>query len=171
MSTGTPGWLGPVAHVGVVADDLDGAMALWAAVGVRWSTVTHPTVRLQTAGGERQEFTVGYVTTSGGEPRLKIIGAVLGSVFEPRGTAYVHHLSFWSDDIQEATARLAPAGWRTEATGLEEDGTVRYRYLVGAGDLRIELGLGVNRLEFDSWADCDVRAAPQKQDGSLGAGR
>lgn len=148
-----PGWLGPVGHVGFIVDDFDAAMAGLAAAGTTWSSVLTPAVALQVADGRREEFTVRYVAAAGAEPRLKIISGVSGSYFAAVPGNAVHHLSYWVNDLATATARLIEAGFTDEATGLDADGAARYRYLVGPGGIRIELGLESNRAEFDAWAN------------------
>jgi catechol 2,3-dioxygenase-like lactoylglutathione lyase family enzyme len=149
--------LGPVGHVAFVTDDFDGTLAALAAAGVRWSSVTRPVARLEAADGRVGEHPVSYAAAAGGEPRIKVISAASGSVFVPAvagsGVLAVHHLSYWVADIEAATASLLPAGWVVEATGLDTDRSVRYRYLVHALAGRIELGLEANRPEFDAWAD------------------
>lgn len=148
-----PAWLGPVAHIGLVADDFDAAVATLAATGVRWSSVTHPIARLERPDGRVDEHELAYVAAAGGEPRVKVIAVASGSVFAPgRGTT-VHHLSYWVDDIATATTALEAAGWTVEATGREPDGSLRYRYLTHPAAPRIELGLTRNRPAFDTWAD------------------
>lgn len=143
--------LGPVAHVGLVVDDLPAMMTALARTGVAWSSVQHPAARLRTPDGRLQQVEVGYVAQRGGEPRLKLIGGVPGTYFAP--TAGVHHLAHWVDDLDASTQALVAGGHVVEATGEQADGTARYRYLLGPGGLRIELGLRAHRAEFDAWAD------------------
>ena len=152
---GTPAHpdLGPLAHIGLVADDFDAAYRTVEAIGVRWSSVTHPMARLTLPDGTVHEHEVAYVAAAGGEPRLKLLSAAAGSVFAPGSGTAVHHLSYWVEDIEAATVELQRAGWVVEASGHEADGSVRYRYLVHPAAGRIELGLTRNRAEFDAWAD------------------
>lgn len=149
--------LGPVGHIAYVTDDFDGTLAAFAAAGVRWSTVTRPIARLLVPGGRVGEHPVSYVASAGGEPRVKVISAASGSVFVPEATGSgglaVHHLSYWVADVEVVTAGLADAGWVVEASGLDADGSLRYRYLVHPLAGRIELGFESNRAEFDAWAD------------------
>jgi catechol 2,3-dioxygenase-like lactoylglutathione lyase family enzyme len=143
--------LGPVGHVGSVVADLPAAMAALARTGVRWSAVQHPVARLRLPDGRLEEIVVGYVAQGGGEPRLKLIGGVAGTYFTP--APGVHHLAHWVDDLERATTALVAAGHVVEATGEDPDGTARYRYLLGAAGVRVELGLRAHRDEFDAWAD------------------
>ena len=150
--------LGPVGHIAYVVDDVRAAMALHAAGGTRWSDVRRPTAVLRLPHGEVIETSVDYVAASGGEPRLKLLSRAPGTVFDGPPGDHVHHLSYWVDELDAATAGLAAAGWRVEADGLADDGTVGYRYLVSPGGMRIELGLEGNRAAFDEWADGAQRA-------------
>ena len=145
--------LGPLAHIGLVADDFDAAYRAFTAIGVRWSTVTHPVARLTLPDGTVREYEVAYVAAAGGEPRLKLLSAAAGSVFAAGSGTAVHHLSYWVEQIGPVTTQLQRAGWVVEASGHEADGSVRYRYLVHPAAGRIELGLTRNRAEFDAWAD------------------
>jgi catechol 2,3-dioxygenase-like lactoylglutathione lyase family enzyme len=150
-ASSTDAHLGPVGHVGLVVADLQVAMAALGTTGVRWSTVQHPVARLRLADGRLEELQVGYVAQRGGEPRIKLIGGVEGTYFDP--TAGVHHLAHWVDDLDRATHALVDAGHVVEATGEEPDGTARYRYVMGPTGVRVELGLRENRAAFDAWAD------------------
>jgi hypothetical protein len=149
--------LGPVGHIAFVTDDFEGTLEAFEAAGVRWSSVTRPVARLQTPDGLVGEHPVSYAAAAGGEPRIKVVSAASGSIFvpvvAPSGGPAVHHLSYWVAEIEGVTAALVGAGWVVEATGLDPDGSVRYRYLVHPLAGRIELGLEANRAEFDAWAD------------------
>lgn len=143
--------LGRVGHVGLVVADLPAVMGSLARTGVRWSSVQHPVARVRLADGRLEEIEVAYVAQSGGEPRLKLIGGVPGTYFAP--VPGVHHLAHWVDDLDRASAALVAAGYVVDATGEEPDGTARYRYLLGPGGIRVELGLEAHREDFDAWAD------------------
>ena len=145
--------LGPVGHVAFVVADVRQAMMSMPALRVRWSSVTRPTARLQDGSGAVSEVQVDYVASSGGEPRIKLISAVEGSLFVPASGGAVHHVSYWVDDLEATTGVLTALGWTVEATGLEPDGSPRFRYLVGTDGHRIELGRSALRQEFDAWAD------------------
>jgi hypothetical protein len=128
-------------------------MAVFTAIKIRWSTVVETVAILTRPNGVTEQHTVRYVASAGDEPRLKIISSVPGSIFSPGLSAPIHHLSYWVADLDDATMKLVAGGFEVEATGFEADGSARYRYLVGAGGIRIELGLDRNRAEFDAWAN------------------
>ncbi len=148
--------LGPIAHTGIVTRDLRAAMLVFGAVGVQWCEIATPTAVLQFPDGSVESSDVLYVTTRGNEPRIKIIQAVTFGYFRTTAMSHgVHHHSYWVDDLDKSTAAIADR-FTVEATGLNSDGTPRYRYLV-AGEERIELGLKRNRAEFDEWASTQLQ--------------
>lgn len=141
-----------VAHVGVVVDDLDAAMADHVAVD-GWSSVLEWDTAVRHADGHVERRPVRFVTARTGPAYVKLIEAAPGSVWGPTGgVQQLHHLTYWVEDLAEATDRLVGEGYRIEADGLEDDGSVRFRYLVSPLGLRVELGLGANRAAFESWA-------------------
>lgn len=149
---GTDG-LGPLAHVAHAVDDVTAAMRAFDRLGVRWSSLRHPVARLEDPEGGITEVGVDYVASSGGEPRLKLLTAVRGSVFGVRGSSPVHHVSYWVEELDSPTAGLREEGWQVEATGLGESGRAEYRYLISPDGRRIELGLLSGRAAFDEWAE------------------
>lgn len=154
--TPLPG-LGPVAHIGLVCSDIAATMEDLAALGIRWSTVTQPLVRLRTPQHNQSNFIVSYVSASGPQPRLKLISATPESFFAlPEGVnSAVHHLGYWVSDVPETSRLLQSQGWQVEASGLGDDDELGYRYLRSPQEVRIELGWAHKRAEFDAWADAD----------------
>jgi hypothetical protein len=140
-------------HVGLVVPCIKAAMRSLGQLGHCWSPIARPRAILR-RGGQVEENDLLYVTTSGPLPRIKIIQEVTGSYWRPdrEGLAF-HHLSYWVDDLTESTEHLLSGGnFRIDADGLNPDGTLRYRYLIGGAGIRIELGLRANREEFERWA-------------------
>jgi hypothetical protein len=145
-------------HLGFVVADLDAAMAELERLGHRWSSVRTPQARIlrNTAAGRAvhgpEVTTVRYVVTSGPLPRLKLIEEVRGTFWERDGGHGPHHLTYWVDDLEAESAQLIASGARPDADGLESDGSVRYRYLILATGIRIELSRRPLRDEFEEWA-------------------
>jgi hypothetical protein len=146
-------WLGPLAHVGMVVGDFEETLALLSSAGIQWSTEIQPYVFLVNEDGIVERPNIRYVTSSGHEPRLKIISAAATGFFSQSTGSPFHHLSYWVDDLDLATAKLIAAGFATEITGYGFDGSANYRYFLGPGSIRIELGLERNRGAFDAWAN------------------
>lgn len=143
--------LGGVAHVGIVVDDLEAAMADLPLVGC-WSTVLEWETTVRLADGSVERRPVRFVTAAA-PAHVKLIESAPGSIWAPTGGhQQLHHLTYWVNDLEVATAQLHEAGYRTEGDGLEDDGSVRFRYLLSPLGLRVELGLLANKPAFDSWA-------------------
>lgn len=147
------GQLSVAEHVGLVVPCIKAAMHSLGQLGHSWSPIARPRAIVR-RGGQVEEIDLLYVTTSGPLPRIKIIQEVTGSYWhqDREGFAF-HHLSYWVDDLTESTEHLLSCGnYRIDADGLNPDGTLRYRYLIGEAGIRIELGLRANREEFERWA-------------------
>ena len=50
-------------------------------------------------------------------PRLEIIQAVPGTLWEPAAGSGIHHLGYWSDDVAADSAALEERGYALEAAG------------------------------------------------------
>jgi len=147
------GTLGPVAHIGLVVPHLEAALPRLEATGVRWSSITEPVASLRYEDGTTERTRVRYVTSAGGEPRVKLIEGTARSYFRPDDApTAVHHLSYWVGSLSAATESLVSQGYRIEVTGLSETGEPAFRYLVAPGLVRVELGLLSDRARFDAWA-------------------
>jgi hypothetical protein len=125
-------------HVGVVVDDLDAALAeLSELFGYRWcSVISVPTPVSLPTGDEVLEFTFAY---SASVPRLEVIRAMPGTLWEPAADSGIHHLGYWSDDVAADSAELLRRGFATEATGRRPDGEPYWSFHRSASGPRIEL--------------------------------
>lgn len=151
-ASGSEVFVDGVAHVGIVVDDLEAAMAEVPAVG-GWSSILEPETTVRLADGSIERRMVRYVTAAGAPAHVKLIESAPGSIWAPTGgVQQLHHLTYWVEDLETATALLHKAGYRTEGDGLEDDGSVRFRYLLSPLGLRVELGLLANKPAFDAWA-------------------
>ena len=93
-------------HVGVVVPDLEAAMAeLGPAIGADWSG---PLER------EVGEWVVRATFAQTAPPYVELIEAVPGSVWEATPGAPIHHMSYWSDDLDADGVRLEAAGMALE---------------------------------------------------------
>lgn len=148
--------LGRVAHLGFVVDDLDATMArLGVEWGLSWAPVRAVRALVRVADSrepEPQGHDVRFVTSRQGDPYVKLIEAVPGSVWPPDGGDRLDHWTFWVTSLRDAVSDLERKGYALEATGLEEDGRPRYAYLRSPQGWRIELGCESNRGEFETWA-------------------
>jgi catechol 2,3-dioxygenase-like lactoylglutathione lyase family enzyme len=124
-------------HTGIVVDDL-AATRRWLTdvAGYGWCDEYAGDQVVETPGGELTvPIRFAYSMT---EPRLELIAAVPGTVWAPSG-AGVHHLGYWSDDVDGDIATLAAAGVAVEVRARMPDGSSRFAYCRAEGGPRIEL--------------------------------
>ena len=130
-------------HAGIVVDNLEAAMAdLTALFGYEWcQTLTVPLpVKFPNEPGAPEktiEIKFSYSVTT---PRLELVATVPGTLWSP--VAGVHHLGYWSDDLEADAALLQSRGYTFEATGVAPDGLRLWSYHRKANGFRVEL---VNR--------------------------
>ena len=124
-------------HTGIVVEDLDATRRwLTALAGYRWCDEYAGDQVVETGGGQ---LTVPLrFAYSRSEPRLELIEAVPGTVWEPAASG-VHHLGFWSADVDRDVATLVRSGRELEVRASLPDGSTRWAYCGGVGGPRIEL--------------------------------
>jgi hypothetical protein len=141
-----------IAHIGVVVDDIEAAMARMSTTGTTWSSVLTWDTTVRRADGTLEQRPVRFVTSQQGPAHLKMIESAPGSIWAPTDSGeQMHHLTYWVEDIEVATKQVSGT-FEVEADGLEPDGSTRFRYLTNRTGLRIELGLQANKAAFDRWA-------------------
>jgi catechol 2,3-dioxygenase-like lactoylglutathione lyase family enzyme len=125
-------------HVGIVVDDLDATLAsLTELFGYEWGTeVTVPTPVQLPSGTVEVELSFVYSRST---PRLEVIRSRPGTLWVPVEGSGIHHLGYWSDDVEADVEALAARGFAVEAQGVRPDGTPYWAYLRAAGGPRIEL--------------------------------
>jgi hypothetical protein len=103
-------------HVGVVVDDLDATLVTLSELfGYRWCEQVHlPTPVTTPAGDFVLDLQFAYSMTS---PRLEVIRAIPGTLWEPAAGSGIHHLGYWSDDVATDSAALEEQGFAREAAG------------------------------------------------------
>ena len=109
-------------HVGIVVDDFEATLeALSGLFGYQWAEEIRASVPVKLEGGEKPiDFAFVYSTTL---PRLEIIRSIPGTLWTTAPGSSVHHLGYWSDDVEADSARLIEQGFRSEAVGCQPDGT------------------------------------------------
>ena len=124
-------------HTGIVVDDLDATRDwLTAVAGYRWCD--------EYAGDQVVETPAGELTVpirlaySMSEPRLELVASVPGTVWVPADSG-VHHLGYWSDDVDGDVATLVASGLEVEVRATMPDGSGRFVYCRGPAGPRIEL--------------------------------
>ncbi len=108
-------------HSGIVVDDLDATLDWFTKVaGYRWTDVVEVDQVAQTPGGE---VTIPMrMVYSGDAPRVEILQTAPGTIWVPADSG-VHHLGYWSDDVESDLATLESNGMRYEAKSYNPDGS------------------------------------------------
>ena len=126
-------------HTGIVVDDLDATMAWFTeAAGYTWTDVVTVDQQAVTPDGE---ITIPMkMVYSGAEPRLELVQTVAGTVWIPADSG-VHHIGYWSDDVESDLATLESNGLTCEVKSYNPDGsgTLLWAYAKGSVGPRIEL--------------------------------
>lgn len=116
---------GPLAHICLLVNDLDQAVADWTRIlGVLDpEQVREPVVRYDDfEGGEDRMRWVTFVANHGAEIQLvePAPDTPLGRRLAKRGE-HVHHICFTTDDVPSAARRLADAGLEVDVDNLYSD--------------------------------------------------
>lgn len=124
-------------HLGIVVDDLDASL--------RWFTdVAEYKWCEEYAGDQVVETPEGEVTIplrfaySMNEPRLEVIQAVPGTLWTPSDSG-IHHLGYWSDDVDAVVDKLVATGLEVEAKAPLPDGSALWAYCRAAAGPRVEV--------------------------------
>jgi hypothetical protein len=108
-----------------------------AVAGYKWCSMIRGDQVVQTPAGEKHiSITAVY---SMNEPRIELVKTVPGTIWTPTSGS-VHHLGYWSDDVDADIAKLLANGLEIEVKSNNPDGTALWAYCgkVPAGP-RIEL--------------------------------
>lgn len=124
-------------HCGLVVEDFDAEMAfLTDVVGHRW---TQDIQVDQTVDIDGEVHTIPLrLAFSLTEPRLELVQAVPNTLWTP-STSGLHHLGYWSDDIDDDIAALRESHFVVEARGTTPEGETLWAYCKGPTGPRIEL--------------------------------
>lgn len=144
--------LGDLWHVGVVVHDLSEAMnELSEAFGISWTSVNSQDVVIEVEG-EPECHAVRWAATSREQPDLEVIEAAEGIwSLETNGGAALHHIAYWSEDLDRDVEDLKRSSYRLEASGKDRDGQLRFVYMVSPSGIRIELGAEHTREAWEQW--------------------
>lgn len=143
-------------HVGITVPDLDTAMKdLSAATGWEWTAPLARDVTI-TVGGSDHTCPVRWAANKTAAPQLEVIEAHSGLwAAEEHPGHRLHHLAYWSTDLEGDASQLEQTGYLREAFGLDEHGRVRFIYLLTPSGIRIELGALWSKDAWDSWTAGD----------------
>jgi Glyoxalase/Bleomycin resistance protein/Dioxygenase superfamily len=122
----------------VVVDDLDAALARFSELfGYRWSDAFEGRVQVWLPDGDR-EIHLRFVY-SRTVPRMEVIQAIDGTVWVPSAGSGIHHLGYWSDDVEGDATRLERSGFVVEALGRVPNGAAQWSYHRAPDGFRVEL--------------------------------
>jgi hypothetical protein len=125
-------------HAGIVVDDFDATLGgLTELFGYEWGEEIRATVPVQLPHGEIT-IDLGFVYSLN-LPRLEIIRSIPGTLWSESPGSSVHHLGYWSDDVEADSARLVQKGYANEAMGCDAAGRPYWSYQRSGRGLRIEL--------------------------------
>ena len=127
----------PYFQVGFVVPHLEAAMEeLGAGLGVE---LVGPQEREL---GDRGVLRIAFARTP--PPYVELIEGPAGSLWDASSGAHLHHLGYWSEDMDADSARLEAAGMRLEL----DLGFARYHSPAGAAGARVELIDVAHRTDF-----------------------
>lgn len=134
-------------HAGIVVADVDEAVErLTKAGGYRWTQTMAYTVPVVTADGPLDvPFEIVYSIDA---PHLELVKEIPGTPWTSAPRNAVHHLGYWTDDIDATGVALAAAGYDLEVRS-GGNGPAMFAYYRDPLGVRIEL---VNRTAFGDWA-------------------
>ena len=136
-------------HTGLVVDDIEATMRLFTDVaGYEWCDQFAGEQVVQLPGGERTLTMRGVYSLS--EPRLELVGTIPDTLWQPTN-AGVHHLGYWSDEVDRDVATLVANGVQLEARSLLPDGSSLWAYCRAASGPRIEFVSRVLEPVMSEW--------------------
>jgi Glyoxalase/Bleomycin resistance protein/Dioxygenase superfamily len=125
-------------HVGIVVDDFDLTLnGLSELFGYEWGEEIRASVPVQLQTGELT-IDLGFVYSLT-LPRLEIIRSIPGTLWTESPGSGLHHLGYWSDDVEADSARMAKQGLVREAAGCDLEGNPYWAYHRRGNGPRIEI--------------------------------
>ncbi|PXW24626.1 UNVERIFIED_CONTAM: glyoxalase/bleomycin resistance protein/dioxygenase superfamily protein [Williamsia faeni] len=125
-------------HVGIVTHDLEATQTqLSSLLGYEWGPeIGAPLEVTLPSGLVTVEVRCAFSITT---PRLEVVRSVPGTFWEPAEGSGVHHVGYWSDDVDADAAELVSQGYVTEATRSGPDGSLFFAFLRSDTGYRMEL--------------------------------
>ena len=124
-------------HSGIVVEDFDATLEWFTRVaGYQWGELFAGDVTVSTPAGD--VVVPMRIAYSVDEPRLEILQAAEGTLWMPADSG-VHHLGYWSDDVDADLATLLAEGLTLEAVAPMPDGSALWAYCKPPTGPRIEL--------------------------------
>lgn len=103
-------------HVGIVVPDLDRAKAEFAELfGYEWASELAFPTPVTFADGAEETLDLRLVY-SRNQPRVELVQSIGRAPWVPSDSG-VHHVGYWSDDVDADSAALAALGYEREVSG------------------------------------------------------
>jgi Glyoxalase/Bleomycin resistance protein/Dioxygenase superfamily len=128
-------------HLGAATTDVAAAQATLAtAFGFTWGPIASSVAPGLAAPDEPVAWTCRRCHTMGGPFHVELLQGSAGSIWDTRELLTLHHLAYWSDDVERDIVELVAGGWTLEATLRDDAGRPEeFAYLNRPGSLRVEL--------------------------------
>ena len=125
-------------HVGVVVPDVRAAMEQYSrALGFTWTEVGD-TVLDVVVDGEPRQARIAATYSRQGPPYLELVEELSGAVWA-QGALGLHHVGFWTDDLEGSVRRLDDSGFAGRVRHAPADGPELFSYHSAAPGLWWEL--------------------------------
>ncbi len=140
-------------HVGIVVEDFQAALdELAISHGLEWASIQHRKFDVRQPNGiVEADFRVTYSIQ--GPPHFEIIESSPGTIWSYAGGG-IHHLGYWSNNLEADAEVLNSVGFKWEATysNPETDSPFGFTYhTLGVTKTRIELVDRARKTAFDTW--------------------
>lgn len=142
-------------HTGIIVDDLDAAMESWGgALGLHWAPPLTSTVPLRGPDGVKGRE-VRFTYSLEGPHHLELLEQIDATPYlNVTGGRHVHHVGYFTDDLEAAAADLSARGFRMELSGVSEDGGIAratFHYSEQSPGMWIELVSHEIAAEIGNW--------------------
>lgn len=123
-------------HLGIVSDEPETVRdELSTLLGYEWGPEVGGSTAVSLPGGESTvDLRCAY---SIGTPRLEVVASVPGTLWQ--ATPGIHHLGYWSDDVDADCADLRKHGYTIEATRETPSGGMFFAFARSRSGLLVEL--------------------------------
>jgi hypothetical protein len=149
-------------HTGIIVDDLAAAMESWsAALDLKWAPPRGATSPMLCPDGVL-ERDVRFTYSLQGPHFIELLEQVNPAPYiNLTGGRHVHHLGYYTDDLEASSRELEERGFRRELSGVDHDGKIAraaFHYSPESPGMWIELVAGEIADEIGGWI-ADAAAA------------
>jgi len=139
-------------HTGVIVDDIEAAKQWYTDVlGYRFSsTAGHEHDQIVELADGRRTISGMLIAYSLDEPRIELVQSVPDTIWQPTKQG-VHHLGYWSDDVDGDLENLLANGAEFEAKFASPDGSLLWAYCKHPLWGRIELVSTIMKPMMEHW--------------------